>query len=178
VLDFDSDGDPRRALAVEAAENAQRRDYTPTEVLALYERLVASGFTTRRGKPKEGEKPARPAIASIIGRSVRTVNRMLKQAKGGKGTPVPLSTQPAMSGVGVAPEVHEALRQMERACARLEAALASTVSDGPVLELKLAIEGAGLKRLATSARRHVEAEPARRPTLHALPPVDTHPTEC
>lgn len=79
-IDFNAKDDIERALAIEAAENTQRRDYTAQEVLRIYNRLTASGYTDRRGKPKEGEKPAKPMIASIIGKSVRTVERMLAKA--------------------------------------------------------------------------------------------------
>lgn len=78
VMDFESADDPERALAIEAAENSQRRDYTQAEIRVLYQRLVNAGYSDRRGKPRTGERAAMPAIAVIIGRSVRTVRRMLR----------------------------------------------------------------------------------------------------
>lgn len=79
-IDFDASKDLQRALAIEVAENAQRRDYTSKEVISLYERLLEVGFTDRRGKPRKGEKPAKPAIAAVIGKSIKTVDRLLKKA--------------------------------------------------------------------------------------------------
>lgn len=81
VLAFDAMEDAGRALAVEAAENSLRRDYTQKEVLALYHRLLDAGYTIRPGKPKKGEKPLKPALAVIIGKSVKTVERLLKKNK-------------------------------------------------------------------------------------------------
>lgn len=76
-VDFSSMEDADRALAIEASENEQRRDYTKAEVKEIYETLLARGFTDRRGKPARGEKPARPMIAAIIGKSLRHVRRLL-----------------------------------------------------------------------------------------------------
>ena len=80
IIEFDSLEETERALTIEAAENTQRRDYTPREVLGLYRRLLDAGYTDRRGKPRRGERPAKPAISAIIGRSIRTVERMLNEA--------------------------------------------------------------------------------------------------
>lgn len=81
MLEFDATKDLDRALAIEVAENSLRRDYTPKEVFKLYERLIEAGYTTRPGKPKKGEKPVKPALAVIIGKSVKTVERLLKKEK-------------------------------------------------------------------------------------------------
>lgn len=81
VIDFDATQDLDRALAIEAAENTQRRDYTSKEVCGIYKRLLEAGYTDRRGKPKKGERPAKPAIAMVIGKSIRTVERILQKAK-------------------------------------------------------------------------------------------------
>ena len=79
AISFHSKEDPQRALQIEAAENEKRRDYTPREVRSLYDRLIDAGYTDRRGKPAAGEKAARPALAAIIGKSLRTVRRMLAE---------------------------------------------------------------------------------------------------
>lgn len=78
-FEFESADDPERALAIETAENAQRRDYTPTEIRALYDRLKAAGYIDRRGPKRPEEHAIRPAISVVIGRSLRTVNRMLQR---------------------------------------------------------------------------------------------------
>jgi ParB family chromosome partitioning protein len=78
-MDFDSNESPDRALAVETAENTQRRNYTRGEIRSLRDRLLAAGFTERRGRPKPGEKPVQPALAVIIGKNVRTIQRALAE---------------------------------------------------------------------------------------------------
>ena len=79
AFDFEATDDPERALEIETSENTQRRDYTRAEIVRLYQRLVEAGYTDRRGKPKPGEKAARPVIATVIGRSLRTVRRILNE---------------------------------------------------------------------------------------------------
>jgi ParB family chromosome partitioning protein len=75
--DFDSETEPDKALAIEATENEKRRDYTPTEVRAIADRLRAAGYRDAPGKPKKGEKALRPALELIIGKSIRQVRRYL-----------------------------------------------------------------------------------------------------
>lgn len=120
-IDFNAKNDIERALAIEAAENTQRRDYTAQEVLRIYNRLTASGYTDRRGKPKEGEKPAKPMIASIIGKSVRTVERMLAKANEVKGEDEELIK--ALKGV------ESSIRKLVRAANEYEE------DDGPLFKL-------------------------------------------
>lgn len=77
AFDFDSEKEPERALGIEVTENEQRRDYTAAEVKQLAERLRAAGYVDRRGRPKEGELRLKPALEVIIGKSARTVQRLL-----------------------------------------------------------------------------------------------------
>lgn len=77
VIAIDSVAEPDMALAIEASENTLRRDYTTGEVRALYDRLRGVGYVDRPGRPRKGERAIKPAIATIIGRSIRTVERML-----------------------------------------------------------------------------------------------------
>lgn len=79
VLPFHAKEEKDRALAIETAENTQRRDYTSKEVLGIYEQLLSVGYTDREGRPKTGEKQAKPALATIIGKSLRTVRRLLNK---------------------------------------------------------------------------------------------------
>lgn len=79
VLDFDADRNPDLALQVEIAENEQRRDYTATEVKVLAERLKSAGYSDTQGRPALGDKPLRPALTVIIGKSIRTVRRYLNE---------------------------------------------------------------------------------------------------
>jgi len=77
IVEFDADADADRALSIEVAENEKRRDYTKQEVTALAERLKKAGFRFARGKPKAGERALGPALAVIIGKSERTVRRLI-----------------------------------------------------------------------------------------------------
>ena len=77
TLDFDADLEPDLALQVEIAENEKRRDYTPAEVKVLAERLKSAGYSDTQGRPVKGDKPLRPALQVIIGKSIRTVQRYL-----------------------------------------------------------------------------------------------------
>lgn len=96
VFDFDAKADPQQAIAIEAAENEKRRDYTPAEVRALADKLLEKGYSygTKGGKPKKGTKALRPAIALIIGKSEKTVQRYLNQDNQQTGTHVPVSEAP------------------------------------------------------------------------------------
>ncbi|MBW4474783.1 MAG: ParB/RepB/Spo0J family partition protein [Stenomitos rutilans HA7619-LM2] len=73
VMEFDATAEPSRALEIEIAENEQRRDYTPSEVRAIAERLRQAGYKDGKGRPKAGEKALAPALQTIIGKSRRTV---------------------------------------------------------------------------------------------------------
>ena len=88
VMDFDARKSPEEALAVEVAENAQRRDYSPKEVKALADRLKAAGFKAARGKPKAGERALFPALADIVGKSPKQLRRYLAEETEA-GTPEP-----------------------------------------------------------------------------------------
>ena len=75
--DFDAEKDPNLALAIETTENEKRRDYTPSEVRELAERLKAAGFHHTRGRAVNGQKSLAPTLANIVGKSTRTVERYL-----------------------------------------------------------------------------------------------------
>lgn len=79
AFDFDSEEEPDWALGIEVSENEQRRDYTPTEVKALAQRLLNAGYVDTPGRPKKGERQLKPALQVIIGKSESTVRRMLKE---------------------------------------------------------------------------------------------------
>ena len=79
IMPFDTDSDPDLALQVEIAENEHRRDYTPSEVRALADRLQKQGYKLLKGRPKEGEKSLVLALAFVINKSKRTVERYLKE---------------------------------------------------------------------------------------------------
>ena len=75
MLPFDAESEPDLALQVEIAENEQRKDYTPNEVKAIAERLRTAGFIDVKGRPKKGQKPLMPALAVVVGKNLRTVQR-------------------------------------------------------------------------------------------------------
>lgn len=77
VMGFDSATDPNLALAIEAAENEKRRDYTTAEIKALAEKLRQAGYEDVRGRPRQGQKPLMPALSVVVGKSLRTVQRHL-----------------------------------------------------------------------------------------------------
>jgi ParB family chromosome partitioning protein len=77
VMPLDAAADSDLALAIEAAENEKRRDYTPAEIRAIAERLRAAGYEDLKGRPKKGQKPLMPALSVVVGKSMRTVQRHL-----------------------------------------------------------------------------------------------------
>lgn len=99
MLDFDADEDPERALSVEIAENEHRRDYTREEARQLAERLREAGFRDTVGRPKQGEKALAPALTVVLGKSLRTVRRLLDdEPEGTAAAPVP-TEEAAIRGV-------------------------------------------------------------------------------
>ncbi len=77
TLSFDAEEEPELALQIEVAENEQRRDYTPNEVKAIAERLRAVGYGEVKGRPKKEQKALMPALAVVVGKHLRTVQRYL-----------------------------------------------------------------------------------------------------
>ncbi len=76
-LPFNADVDPELALQIEVAENEQRRDYTSAEVRAIADRLRESGYVDVKGRPKKGQKALMPALAVVVGKHLRTIQRYL-----------------------------------------------------------------------------------------------------
>jgi len=103
-MDFDAEAEPARALAVEVAENEQRRDYTPAEVRAVAERLKAAGFRDKPGRPKKGTRALLPALGAVVGLRKRQLLNILAGTAGGK-------------------KVQPCTVSMPEACARLRRAL-------------------------------------------------------
>lgn len=77
VVDIDAEKEPARALSIEVAENEKRRDYSRAEVATLADRLRKAGFRDKPGRPKPGEKVLSVALGVIVGKSRRSVFRML-----------------------------------------------------------------------------------------------------
>lgn len=79
--DFDALEDKDRALAIEASENEKRRDYTPSEVRSLADRLRAAGYRDSNGRPKKGEKNLTRELELIIGKSRAQIKRYLSESE-------------------------------------------------------------------------------------------------
>lgn len=77
TLSFNAEEEPELALQIEIAENEQRRDYTSIEVKAIAERLRTAGYVEVKGRPKKGQKALMPALAVVVGKHLRTVQRYL-----------------------------------------------------------------------------------------------------
>lgn len=92
IMDFDAEQEPDLALQVEISENEKRRDYTPTEVRSLAEKLKGAGYVDVKGRPPRSKKALRPALEVIIGKSLRTVRRYLNSETEKSVTDVRLSS--------------------------------------------------------------------------------------
>lgn len=139
VIEIDSAADQPMALAIEASENTLRRDYTGIEVRALYDRLREAGYVDRPGRPRRGERAVKPAIATIIGRSIRTVERML-------------SAPPPIEAVQ-----HASLRQLARQIEKLHTNAGE--SPGPALQALLKrLDSPALRKALREALREAKAD--------------------
>lgn len=82
VMDFSATDEPDQALAVEVAENEQRRDYTPSEVRKLADRLLSTGrFHGSKGRPPEGQVALMDGLLPIVGKSRATIKRYLSESE-------------------------------------------------------------------------------------------------
>ena len=79
IMAFDAEANPDLALQVEVAENEHRRDYTPKEVKLLATRLQEQGYKRLKGRPGKGEKSLIQALAFVVNKSKRTVERYLQE---------------------------------------------------------------------------------------------------
>lgn len=77
VMPFCASEDKDKALQVEVAENEHRRDFTPSEIKKIIQRLKDEGYEHGPGQPKKGSKRLKPVLKRIIGKSMRTVERYL-----------------------------------------------------------------------------------------------------
>lgn len=82
VVPLSQSKSPDEAWRLEVAENERRRDYKPSEVRALAERLREQGYRFTKGRAREGEQPALPLLSSVIGVSTRHVRRLLAAEDG------------------------------------------------------------------------------------------------
>lgn len=89
MVDLDAEADAGRALAVEIAENEQRKDYTAAEVRGLADRLKAAGFRATPGRPRKGTRALLPALGAVVGKSKRHLLRILAGETDGAGRTEP-----------------------------------------------------------------------------------------
>ena len=86
IMPFEAASEPSKALQVEIAENEHRRDYTPSEVRNLAERLREFGYKDVKGRPKKDEKALMPALTVVVGKNIRTIQRYLADKPKAKST--------------------------------------------------------------------------------------------
>lgn len=79
VMDLDAEVSPVRALEIEVAENEHRKDYTAPQVRELVARLRDAGYRDHVGRPKAGQKAVGPALEVIVGKSMKTIRKMLHE---------------------------------------------------------------------------------------------------
>lgn len=77
VIAFDSTRDSRLALAIEIAENEERRNYSVKEVRGMADRLKQNGFRAAMGRPKIGELSMVHTLTAVTGKSRSSIYRML-----------------------------------------------------------------------------------------------------
>src|SRR5262245_11071664 len=73
---------PENALTVEVAKNEHQRDYTRDETLGLADRLRQTGYRNLPNRPNKDEKALGPALQMVLGKSLRTVRRLLAEDRG------------------------------------------------------------------------------------------------
>ena len=108
-FDFDADEDPERALAIEVTENEKRRDYSPSEVKALAERLKTAGYREGRGKPKKGQQALMPALETIVGKSARQLHRYLSDEP-----PAPSDESNILTYVRILRQISKGIEKLEK----------------------------------------------------------------
>jgi len=87
VLVVDVTKSSKLALAVELAENNVRRSYTADEIRELSKRLKDAGYKVSPGRPKEGEVSAINVLHAAVGKSKRTIERIIKGKASGAKSP-------------------------------------------------------------------------------------------
>lgn len=138
LMPYDSEKEPGLAVVAEAIENFEREGYTPKEVKEIATRLQDYGYVDVSGRPSNSQKPLKPALAMIVGKSLRQVQRMLKKADGDTPSAKPASPLPAL------------LRSLERALPEIQA------SRSPKLKAAAGHFVDGLKELKAYLEEHPE----------------------
>ena len=87
VLVVDVTKSSKLPLAVELAENNVRRSYTADEIRELSKRLKDAGYKVTEGRPKKGEVTAINVLQAAVGKSKRTIERIIRGKPSGAKTP-------------------------------------------------------------------------------------------
>ena len=98
VMAFDAEASPARALEVEVAENEHRRDYTVRQIRELVGRLKDAGYRDTVGRPRAGEKALGPALEVIVGKSMKTIRKLLSD-RVGEGDGKKKASEPSLGAV-------------------------------------------------------------------------------
>jgi ParB family chromosome partitioning protein len=106
MMGFDAAADPERGGAIEIAENEKRRDFTKGEIRNLVNNFKNLGYRSVSGRPKRGERQLLPAMILALGKSRRSVQRILSDLD-------VLETAP--NGAVSKPAPDKAIRQLSRA---------------------------------------------------------------
>jgi|GEM_PF-429341 len=162
TLGFDADREPDLALQVEVAENEKRRDYTRAEVKVLAERLKSAGYSDTQGRPLKGDKPLRPALQVIIGKSIRTVQRYLNETTEKSTTDVRL-----FSDLDAVSSLQNSLDKWQKIYGELDSEVVRSI-DRDVAKLLKRVETA-LKKSRSRERNNI---PLTKTTPHSMTDVE------
>ena len=86
-------------LQVEAIENEKRLDFSKDELAEIVSRLQAAGYRDTVGKPKAGQKVLSKELERIMGKSRRTVFRLLHELRNGAKPTERRKVSPAMEAL-------------------------------------------------------------------------------
>ena len=130
MMGFDAAADPERGGAIEIAENEKRRDFTKSEIRNLVNNLKNSGYRSVGGRPKWGERNLLPALILALGKSRRSVQRILSDLE-------PPETAPHGAVSKSSPD--KTIRQFARAIITFRESMALHEGVAPI-ELMSAVE--------------------------------------
>jgi len=100
VIALPRDNAEKRALAIEAAENHVRMQYSKSELQALAKRFRDAGYVETKGRPKGGQKTVMCALEAALGLSKRQIQRLLSDGQSTSEPKTPLEkTQKAIEKV-------------------------------------------------------------------------------
>lgn len=90
VIALPSDNAEKSALAIEAAENHVRMQYSKSEIQGLFKRFIDAGYVETKGRPKGGQKTVLCALESALGISKRQIQRILSDEQSTSEPQTPL----------------------------------------------------------------------------------------